>query len=128
MESEEIVEEAIEIEKEEYDGLCSNPYFPVKPNFLWKYLVESPSETYEYTSSFYEITDSSFTEKIKSLVFNADIKWLCLVDGLVQSEYTALMLEEDDQGIEFITESYDGITLPSSEKWVLGINGTPYIR
>jgi len=116
----ETVEEAVEMEKEEYDGLCSNPYFPVKPDFLWNYLVKCPSETYEYSSSFYEITDSSFTEKMKSLVFNADMKWLCLPDGLVLSEYAVLILEEDDQGMEFITESYDGITLPSSEKWIIG--------
>jgi len=118
--SEETAEEAVELEKDEYDGLCSNPYFPVKPDFVWNYLVKSPSETYEYNSSFYEITDSSFTEKIGSSTFNADIKWLCLLDGLVQSEYSALMLEEDDQGIEFTTESFDGITLPSLEKWVIG--------
>ena len=116
----ETVEEDVEMEKEEYDGLCSNPYFPVKPDFLWNYLVKCPSETYEYISSFYEITDYSFTEKMKSLVFNADMKWLCLPDGLVLSEYAALILEEDDQGMEFITESYDGITLPSSEKWIIG--------
>ena len=120
VETEEVVEKAEEIKEEEYDGLCRNPYFPVKPDLLWTYLVESPSETYEYSSSFYEITDSSFTEKIESSVFNANIKWLCLLDGLVQSDYSALMLEEDDQGIEFITESYNGITIPSSEKWAIG--------
>jgi hypothetical protein len=80
----------------------------------------SPSETYEFTSSFYEISDSSFTEMIESLVFNADIKWLCSADGMIQSEYNALVLEEDDQGIELATESYDGITLPSQEKWIVG--------
>jgi len=116
----ETVEKAEEIEEEEYEGLCSNPYFPVKPDFFWTYFVNSPTETYEYTSSFYEITDSSFTEKIESLVFNADIKWLCLPDGLVQSEYSAFILEEDDQGIELTTESYDGITLPPPEKWFVG--------
>jgi len=120
VESEGTVEEAEEIKKEEYSGLCSNSYFPVKPDFLWTYFVKSPSETYEYNSSFYEIADSSFTEKLESSVFNADIKWLCLADGLVQSEYSALMLEEDDQSVEFTTESYDGITLPSPEKWVIG--------
>ena len=30
------------------------------------------------------------------------------------------MLEEDNQGIEFTTESHDGITLPPPEKWVIG--------
>jgi hypothetical protein len=54
------------------------------------------------------------------LVFNADVKWLCFENGLVQSEYSALVLEEDDQDIQFTTESYDGITLPSSEKWSIG--------
>lgn len=121
--SEEAVEEAEETEKVkeiEYSGLCTNPYFPVKSDTFWTYLVKSPSETYEYTSSFYEINDSSFIEKLESLVFNADIKWLCSSEGLVQSEYSALMLEEDNQEIEFITESYDGVTIPSSDKWSIG--------
>lgn len=101
-------------------GPCYIPYFPVKLDTIWTYKVHSPSETYDYTSSFYEITDTSFIEKLESQVFNADIKWLCSSDGLVQSEYSALMLEEDDQGIEFTTESYDGVTLPSSDKWSVG--------
>ncbi len=117
---EETAEETEETKIIEYTGLCINQYFPVKPDALRQYHVKNPSDTYEYTSSFTNITDNSFVEKIESEVFNADINWLCSSDGLVQSEYSALMLEEDSQGMEFTTESYKGVTLPPSRKWSIG--------
>jgi len=113
-------EEKEEFKTVEYSGLCVNPYFPVKPNTFWNYYVKNPSDTYEYVSSFTDITDNSFIEKIKSEVFNADIKWLCSSEGMVQSEYSALMLEEDNQGMEFNTESYKGVNIPAPEKWSIG--------
>ena len=125
VEPQETVEETEEIEEVkdvEYTGLCNNPYFPVKPDTFWNYKVQNPYDTYEYVSSFIEIANESFIEKIESKVFNADVKWLCLSDGLVlvQSEYSSLMLEEDSQGMEFTTESYEGVTIPSPDKWIIG--------
>ncbi len=122
-EPEEAVEEVEEIAEPEetgYSGLCVNPYFPVKPDTFWNYYVQNPSDTYEYISSFIEITEESFIEKIESEVFNADIKWQCFSEGIIQSQYSALMLEEDTQGMEFITEGYEGFTLPSPDKWFIG--------
>jgi len=114
------VEETEETKTIEDTGLCINPYFPVKPDTLWKYHVKNPSDAYEYTSSFTNIKDNSFIEKIESEVFDADISWICSSDGMVQSEYSALMIEEDNQGMEFTTESFEGVTLPPPEKWTIG--------
>jgi hypothetical protein len=110
-------EEEIEVQ---YTGLCKNAYFPVKKDTYSKYDVKSPSDNYEFTSSFMDITDVSFIEKIESDVFIADIDWICLPEGMVQGEYSALVLEEDDEGMEFVTESYEGITIPSEDKWSVG--------
>jgi len=125
------VETSKDIENEQedqYTGLCKNAYFPVKKDTYWKYEVKSPSDNYEFTSSFLDITDGSFIEKIESEVLNADINWICLPEGIVQSEYSALMLEEDDEGMEFATESYEGITIPSEDKWNVGYKwDTEYI-
>ena len=121
-------EEGMETEEAEYSGLCINPYFPVIPDTIWNYYVQSPSENYEYFSHFIDITDTSFTEKMESEVFNADIKWLCTAEGMVQSEYSALIIEDDAQGVEFNTESYKGVTLPPPEKWSIGFEwDTEYV-
>ena len=112
-------DDAQEAEETWYNGICENAYFPVKEGVFRKYEVNSPSDSYEYVTSFLNIA-SSFMEKIESSVFNADINWTCLLEGLIQSEYSALMLEEDDEGMEFATESYEGITIPSGDKWNTG--------
>ena len=104
----------------EYTGLCINPYFPIWPEVIWEYIVHSPSETYEYTSQFIDITDISFLEKIESEVFAGDVEWTCTEEGMVQSHYSAAMIEDDTQGVLFNTESYKGVSLPSPGKWSIG--------
>jgi len=110
-------------EKEETTpaGLCYNPYFPVKPDTLWTYKVHTPSGgVYEYTSSFSGITEKSFIEKLISPKFSIDVNWLCNDDGLIQSDYSELPFEGEFEDFEITTESYEGVILPSYDKWDVG--------
>ena len=102
-------------------GLCYNPYFPVKASTIWTYKVHSPSgDDYEYTSSFFGITEKSFIEKLISSEFSFDVNWLCNNVGLIQSDYSELPFEGEFEGFEIATESYEGVILPSYDQWVAG--------
>jgi len=102
-------------------GLCYNPYFPVKPNTIWTYKVHCPGgDVYEYTSSFTAITEKSFVEKLKFSEFSIDVNWLCSNDGLIQGDYSEPVFGGENESVEITLESYEGVTLPSYDQWVVG--------
>jgi len=114
-------EQIPEKEKTTPAGLCYNPYFPVKPDTIRTYKVHSPSgDVYEYTSSFSGITEKSFIEKLISSEFSFDVNWLCSDDGLIQCDYSELPFEGESEDFEITTESYEGVILPSYDKWDVG--------
>jgi len=102
-------------------GLCYNPYFPVKPDTIWKYKVHCPGgDVYEYTSSFSGITEKSFVEKLISSKFSFNVNWLCSNDGLIQNDYSELPFEGEFEDFEIATENCEGVILPSYDQWVVG--------
>ena len=114
-------EQIPEKEESKLAGLCYNPYFPVEPNTIWTYKVHCPDgEVCEYTSSFSEITEKSFIEKLISSGFSIDVSWLCSNNGLIQSNYSELPFEGESEDFKITTESYEGVILPSYDQWVVG--------
>ncbi len=115
-------EEAEPLINEEPSGPCDNSYFPIIENMIWTYNIQATGiESFDYSLSFKDITDNSFTQTVTLPDAVIESKWTCSELGILQSEYRELSFTDSAFGsIEYTTVGVEGITFPPEDELIIG--------
>lgn len=101
-------------------GYCGHAFYPVVDGRALTYATNSTLEgTGEYTTTFSNVTDTSFTLSTdvgEGTMIATD--WTCTADGLLAPQFSQLPGGMEGMDIEF-TEA-DGISIPSEEMFQVG--------
>jgi hypothetical protein len=125
-ETEEIIEDEVEepeqTASDETLSSCYNSYFPVKENMIWNYNLQSPDiESFDYSLSFINITDNSFSQVVTFEGGTIESEWTCSELGILQSVYRELNFAEAGAGqVELETIGVEGITFPPEDELNIG--------
>ena len=105
-------------------GFCQLAYFPIGDNLNHKYRITYQSgglAPHEYTESFRNIADDSFTLHLQFSDVQVDNNWRCTKEGLLATQFNDNSVKTNngvDAKIETIRS--EGITLPPDSRWRAG--------
>ena len=66
-------------------GFCANDFYPLRSDKTWHYTIESLDQSSDYSITFKDVTDSSFTAMQTFPSLTNEITWQCSADGLLSS-------------------------------------------
>lgn len=118
-----IIEETTTAEVINY---CLNSYFPVEENKTWNYNEKtSQNEPVNFSVTFKEIKENSFTKVVTTPFPIIESKWVCNENGLVQTEPTQLyFIDSVIFNYEFDTKGVEGVTFPPETEIEIGKSWT----
>jgi hypothetical protein len=100
-------------------GLCANEYFPLRSDKTWKYMITSDNTTSDYSITFKDITETSFTAVQTFPNLTNEVTWQCGENGILSSSF-ANMNFTSAADVSIDTINVDGITLPPESDWAEG--------
>ena len=111
----------------EAEGACQHPFYPIRSDTTWTYLIHSPEadEEGQFSLSYAEITEESFQSTMSlqdretGEIFTATATWYCDESGLISSEYATINFTQFE-GLDFETLDYEGVYLLPAEEWEVG--------
>jgi hypothetical protein len=119
------VEEVIEAPVEsppmnaEVLGDCYNPFNPVIEGRTWTYRIQTSDSTDEYSISYGNVTESSFTSTMAFPDVTSTIQWSCSPEGLLSSDFGSLNITQLEN-VEIETIDVSGVVFPNAENWRVG--------
>jgi len=100
-------------------GLCANEFFPLRSDKTWKYTITSDSTTSDYSITFKDITDTSFTAVQTFPNLTNEVTWQCGENGMLSSSFANMNFTSATE-VSIDTINVDGITLPPESDWAEG--------
>ena len=100
-------------------GFCSNAFFPLRSDKTWTYNTVSGDLDSNFSWTFKDITDSSFTIVQYFPSLTNEISWQCGPDGLLSSTY-ANMAMNSSVDVTYDTLEVNGVALPPDDQWEIG--------
>jgi hypothetical protein len=100
-------------------GFCNNAFFPLRSDKTWTYNTVSGDLDSNFSWTFKDITDSSFTIVQSFPSLTNEISWQCGPDGMLSSTY-ANMAMNSDVDVVYETLEVTGVTLPPADQWAIG--------
>jgi len=100
-------------------GDCYNPFNPVIEGRTWTYRLQTSDSTEEYSISYGNVSDSSFTSTMSFPDVSFSIQWSCSPEGLLSSDFASLNINHLEN-IEIETIDVTGIVFPKAENWQVG--------
>ncbi len=97
-------------------GLCANEFFPLRSDKTWKYTITSNDTTSDYSITFKDITDNSFTAVQTFPNLTNEIAWQCGENGMLSSTFANMNFSSATE-VSIDTINVDGITLPPETGW-----------
>jgi hypothetical protein len=107
---------------------CDHPYFPLREEATWTYLMTSEGETYTWHWTVVEVTGdlrqaSAIVEANFDDEFHVTYHWECTEEGVFSFDYGSIGFEAFD--LEGVTFSFDvvdtdGVMLPPASEFVPG--------
>lgn len=104
------------------DSACYNPFYPLEEGIVYTYQATYTNGTgaTEYQLETVALTDDTLTVQMRLPEVTSEVKWLCGEEGLFSTEYAQFDFMEVSEILDIETVSYQGITLPAEDEWVLG--------
>jgi hypothetical protein len=100
-------------------GDCYNPFNPVIEGRTWTYRMQTSDSTDEYTISFVNVSESSFTSTMTFPEVSSSIQWSCSPEGLISSDFGSLNIPQLEN-VEIETVEVTGVVFPIAENWQVG--------
>lgn len=100
-------------------GFCNNAFFPIRSDKTWNYNVTSVGEDADFSWTFKDISDTSFTIVQNFPGVTNEITWDCNSDGILSSDY-ANMAVNADVDVQYETLEVSGVSLPPADQWSVG--------
>jgi hypothetical protein len=100
-------------------GLCANAFFPLRSDKTWKYTITSGDTTSDYSLTYKDITDKSFTAVQAFPSLTNEITWQCGENGMLSSTF-ANMSFASQKDVSIDTLDVKGVTLPPEKDWSVG--------
>ncbi len=100
-------------------GLCANEFFPLRSDKTWKYTITSGDTTSDYSMTFKDITENSFTSVQTFPSLTNEVNWQCGENGILSSSFTNLSFDSQ-KGVSIDTLNVSGVTLPPAKDWAAG--------
>ena len=100
-------------------GFCDNDFFPLRNDKTWTYNTTSGDSDYDFSWTFKDITDSSFTIVQNFPSLTNEISWECGPDGILSSTYSNMAMNSD-LNVNYDTLSVTGVALPPANEWAVG--------
>lgn len=100
-------------------GFCANEFYPLRSDKTWRYSINSAGQVSEYTLTFKDITENSFTILQTFPDLTNEVAWTCSADGMLSSNFASMNLASVAD-VEFETIDMGGIALLPEEQWLVG--------
>jgi len=100
-------------------GDCYNPFNPVIEGRTWTYRIQTSDSTDEYSITYGDVSDSSFTSTLTFPDVSSAIQWTCSPEGLLSSDFASLNITQLDN-VEIETIDVSGVIFPKAENWQVG--------
>lgn len=100
-------------------GDCYNPFNPVIEGRTWTYRIQTSDSTDEYSISYGNVSESSFTSIMTFPDVSTSIQWSCSPEGLLSSDFASMNIAQLDN-IEIETVDVSGVVFPNAENWQVG--------
>jgi hypothetical protein len=102
-------------------GDCYNPFNPVIENRTWTYRIQTSDSTDEYSITYGNVSESSFTSTMNFPDVSSTIQWSCSPEGLLSSDFASLNITQLEN-VEIETIDVTGVIFPKSENWQVGFS------
>jgi hypothetical protein len=100
-------------------GICANPFHPVRENTRWTYQLTSNGEIQTFDVLIKDVKSDSFTRIVEFPDLTVETSWTCGEEGLVSLQYGSITTTGlDNFGIN--TLDVKGVTVPPAELWEIG--------
>ncbi len=100
-------------------GLCANAFFPLRSDKTWKYTITSGDTTNDYSLTYKDITDNSFTTVQTFPSLTNEITWQCGENGMLSSSFVNMSFASQ-KDVSIDTLNVSGVTLPPEKDWSVG--------
>lgn len=98
------------------EGLCANPYYPVRQGATWTYSsVESPSGDYSFTDTITSVRSDGFTLTSQFSDITRTQEWACRPEGITMLGLPAPIaaaLKSQDVDLTLTVKNTNGVTFP----------------
>lgn len=100
-------------------GYCGNAFYPVIEGRVYHYGTTSSLGNSEYSNSYSDVTDSSFTITTTMSDDSAlSANWQCTAEGLVSPQILQFPVDVGDLEVTFVDTT--GLTIPSEDMFQVG--------